>query len=128
MLQRDKSVSNLVLILFSTYSISITLKQIDPRWPSVQLISRRWEIEYDNGNVEIVEGPGVIGLYPKFNEIDQPFEYSSLCGGTLTKQPFKLGGCLQFVPGTLESPLGAPFNVIVPDIKFRRFFIRNGQF
>jgi len=42
-----------------------------------QLVSRHWEIEYD-GEVETVDGPGVIGKYPKMYP-SADFVYQSCC-------------------------------------------------
>jgi ApaG protein len=41
-----------------------------------QLLSRKWHIKDGNGNVKIVEGPGVIGYTPQF-KIGETFNYSS---------------------------------------------------
>ncbi|MGE0456014.1 MAG: Co2+/Mg2+ efflux protein ApaG [Vicinamibacteria bacterium] len=43
-----------------------------------QLVSRRWVILDADGNVETVEGPGVVGQQPVL-EPGQSFEYSSFC-------------------------------------------------
>ena len=44
----------------------------------VQLINRAWSIEDDNGSIETVEGPGVIGQQPVLLP-GQTFEYQSAC-------------------------------------------------
>lgn len=43
-----------------------------------QLISRQWNIKDAKGEVRHVEGPGVIGQTPHFEE-GESFEYSSFC-------------------------------------------------
>ncbi len=45
---------------------------------AVQLISRRWEIRDAEGEEEIVEGPGVIGLQPLIAP-SKSHEYESFC-------------------------------------------------
>jgi ApaG protein len=45
---------------------------------TAQLISRRWVITDANGEVETVEGPGVVGEQPVL-EPGQTFEYTSFC-------------------------------------------------
>ena len=45
---------------------------------TVQLISRRWVITDANGNVERVQGPGVVGEQPVL-EPGESFEYTSFC-------------------------------------------------
>ena len=45
---------------------------------TVQLISRKWIINDANGNVEIVEGPGVIGQQPILAP-GESFQYRSFC-------------------------------------------------
>ena len=43
-----------------------------------QLVSREWIITDGDGNVERVEGPGVIGEFPQLEPGDA-FEYTSFC-------------------------------------------------
>ena len=45
---------------------------------TAQLVSRRWVITDANGDVETVEGPGVVGEQPVL-EPGQTFEYTSFC-------------------------------------------------
>lgn len=45
---------------------------------TAQLISRVWVITDGNGNVERVEGPGVVGEQPRLEPGDS-FEYTSFC-------------------------------------------------
>ena len=45
---------------------------------TAQLISREWVITDWDGNVEKVEGPGVVGEQPVLNP-GQSFEYTSFC-------------------------------------------------
>ncbi|MEM6994300.1 MAG: Co2+/Mg2+ efflux protein ApaG [Myxococcota bacterium] len=45
---------------------------------TVQLLSRRWVITDANGDVEEVEGPGVVGAQPVLRP-GESFEYTSAC-------------------------------------------------
>jgi ApaG protein len=54
------------------YTINIT----NTGTVAAQLLSRKWHIKDANGEVKLVEGPGVIGQTPRF-EPGQSFEYSS---------------------------------------------------
>lgn len=56
------------------YTIHITNEGLIP----AQLLSRKWNIKDDKGNVKHVEGPGVIGATPFFKP-GESFEYQSFC-------------------------------------------------
>lgn len=56
------------------YTINITNEGQIP----AQLISRKWNIKDDKGDIKYVEGPGVIGATPHFKPGDS-FEYQSFC-------------------------------------------------
>ncbi|HEX2061743.1 MAG TPA: Co2+/Mg2+ efflux protein ApaG [Thermoanaerobaculia bacterium] len=45
---------------------------------TAQLVSREWIITDENGNVERVQGPGVVGEFPLL-EPGESFEYTSFC-------------------------------------------------
>ncbi|MDP9194130.1 MAG: Co2+/Mg2+ efflux protein ApaG [Acidobacteriota bacterium] len=45
---------------------------------TAQLVSREWIITDGDGNVERVEGPGVVGEFPKLDP-GEAFEYTSFC-------------------------------------------------
>ena len=44
----------------------------------MKLINRHWEITDAVGNIEIVDGPGVVGQQPILNP-GESFEYNSFC-------------------------------------------------
>ena len=56
------------------YTVSIANEGTD----TVQLLSRRWVITDANGEVEEVEGPGVVGAQPVLRP-GESFEYTSAC-------------------------------------------------
>jgi ApaG protein len=56
------------------YTVTITNTESVP----VQLMSRKWIITDADGDVETVEGPGVVGEQPVLQP-GQSFEYTSFC-------------------------------------------------
>lgn len=79
-----------------------------------QLTSRRWIITDGNGEVQTVEGPGVVGEQPVL-EPGMRFEYTSFCPLTT---PFGTmhGHYVMIRPGgeTFEAEI-APFMLAVPN-------------
>ena len=56
------------------YTVTITNTESVP----VQLMSRKWIIKDADGDIETVEGPGVVGEKPVLQP-GQSFEYTSFC-------------------------------------------------
>ncbi len=56
------------------YTVTITNTEELP----VQLVSRKWIIKDADGDIETVEGPGVVGEKPVLQP-GQSFEYTSFC-------------------------------------------------
>ena len=56
------------------YTVTITNLEAAP----VQLMSRKWIIKDADGDIETVEGPGVVGEKPVLQP-GQSFEYTSYC-------------------------------------------------
>ena len=56
------------------YTVTITNTEAAP----VQLVSRKWFIKDADGDIETVEGPGVVGEKPVLQP-GQSFEYTSFC-------------------------------------------------
>jgi uncharacterized protein affecting Mg2+/Co2+ transport len=89
----------------------------DRGFETCQLQSRHWHItDYDTGEIDRVDGEGVIGMYPILSEggyiedgeeCSGSFQYQSCCG--VMQGSFQ--GQMQFVPGTITSSTGRPFNV-----------------
>lgn len=103
------------------YAITITLINLDPKWSSIQLTTRTWEIYYGDA-VENVHGDGIIGEYPIFRNESDVHYYTSCCGGDIINQPTSMCGKFEFVPGSIDHPLGNEFDVTVPVMNFRVFY------
>mgnify|MGYP001326109035 CR=1 FL=1 len=69
----ERSDPNLPIFLFA-YNIEISNFSSN----SVQLLNRYWKITDGNGNINTVNGKGVIGLQPVI-KTDETFQYSSFC-------------------------------------------------
>jgi ApaG protein len=80
---------------------------------TVQLISRQWIITDQDGDVETVRGPGVVGEQPVLDP-GQSFEYTSFC--PLTTPIGSMHGTYQMVAASGESFDAeiAPFSLAVP--------------
>jgi ApaG protein len=81
---------------------------------AVQLLSRRWIITDDRGEVTRVEGPGVVGETPLLQP-DEAFEYTSFCP-LPTQVGTMEGHFVMLLPGTGErfEALISPFTLAVP--------------
>lgn len=96
-------------------------------FPSVQLTHRTWVIKSGRGStLEHVHGEGVIGLTPVITNCDEfIFNYASQTQvsfkrplpGEEDSRPW-MEGSFRFVPGTLESPTGPPFEAKVGRFHF----------
>jgi ApaG protein len=58
------------------YAYRVVIENIGTEW--AQLESRRWQIIDADGDQEVVEGPGVVGMYPAL-EPGQSHQYESFC-------------------------------------------------
>jgi len=82
---------------------------------TARLISREWIITDGNGNVERVEGPGVVGEQPRLEPGDS-FEYTSFC--PLTTPFGTMHGAYQMKTDegeTFDAEI-APFSLEVPNV------------
>jgi len=126
----------------SGWSYSIRIQLLPPSHPdglteeergfaTCQLHRRHWEVRSPNGQVDHVNGAGVIGKYPiffegGFQDCEQErygnalvmlqrrsgvFVYQSMSGGVMPGSSF--GGELMMVPGDLQHPTGPAFDVTV---------------
>ncbi|WP_112808999.1 Co2+/Mg2+ efflux protein ApaG [Ensifer sp.] len=73
---------------------------------TVRLMTRYWHITDENGQVDEVSGPGVIGEQPLLNPGDT-YEYSSGC-------PLDTPSGVMFGHYSMESEGGDTFNVAIP--------------
>eukprot|EP00995_Heteronema_vittatum_P001899 NODE_126_length_1856_cov_354.967903_g86_i0.p1 GENE.NODE_126_length_1856_cov_354.967903_g86_i0~~NODE_126_length_1856_cov_354.967903_g86_i0.p1 ORF type:complete len:489 (-),score=125.71 NODE_126_length_1856_cov_354.967903_g86_i0:389-1804(-) len=118
----------------SCFAYSIQLLIVDAaalQFPSAQLLTRHWRIKDAAGHVRDVEGHGVIGKFPVLRpggyrddeqgtqgpECEGTFVYQSCSGPMAGVPPGKgyFGGSLQMIPGTIEEPLGDPFDIVVEE-------------
>lgn len=82
---------------------------------TAQLVSREWIITDSNGEVERVEGPGVVGEQPTLGP-GQEFEYTSFC--PLRTNVGSMHGAYTMRTGdgnTFEARI-APFTLAVPHV------------
>tara|TARA_B100000029_G_C16924626_1_gene722666 strand:- start:29 stop:409 length:381 start_codon:yes stop_codon:yes gene_type:complete len=91
-------------IYFFMYKIFISNKTDK----TIQLINRHWDICDANGNLNIIEGEGVIGEQPIINPSDS-FEYNSFC--PLKTEFGKMSGFYIFK----EKETGNLFKGIIPE-------------
>jgi ApaG protein len=73
---------------------------------SVRLMTRYWHITDENGQVDEVSGPGVIGEQPLLNPGDT-YEYSSGC-------PLDTPSGVMFGHYSMEAEGGETFDVAIP--------------
>lgn len=78
---------------------------------TVQLVSRHWIITDEDGRVEEVRGPGVVGEQPVLMPGEQ-FEYTSGC--PLTTPTGEMHGTYQMV-----SPTGERFDAVIAPFQLR---------
>ena len=86
---------------FFLYSITIA----NTSDVTVQLVSRHWIITNEDGHVEEVRGPGVVGEQPVLMP-GEAFEYTSGC--QLTTPTGQMHGTYQMI-----TPTGETFDVVV---------------
>ncbi len=73
---------------------------------TVKLVTRYWHITDQNGIVDEVSGPGVVGEQPVLEPGDT-YEYSSGC-------PLDTPSGMMFGHYQMETPSGETFNVAIP--------------
>ena len=78
---------------------------------TVQLLSRHWIITDEEGHVEEVQGPGVVGEQPVLMPGDA-FEYTSGC--PLTTPTGEMHGTYQLV-----TPTGEQFDAVIAPFQLR---------
>jgi ApaG protein len=73
---------------------------------AIRLINRYWHITDQNGQVDEVTGPGVVGEHPQLNPGDS-YEYSSGC-------PLDTPSGMMFGHYQMENDEGEVFEVAIP--------------
>ena len=73
---------------------------------SVRLLNRYWHITDQNGQVDEVSGPGVVGEQPRLEPGDT-YEYSSGC-------PLETPSGIMFGRYRMEAETGEAFDVAIP--------------
>ena len=93
------------------FAYRVRISNVGPE--TVQLISREWIITDQDGDVETVRGPGVVGEQPVLDP-GQSFEYTSFC--PLPTPIGSMHGAYQMVSASGDSFDAeiAPFSLAVP--------------
>lgn len=82
---------------------------------TTQLMSREWIITDGDGNVERVQGPGVVGEFPNLAP-GESFEYTSFCPLTTSFGSMQGRYVMKTSSGeTFEAEI-APFTLAVPGV------------
>jgi ApaG protein len=82
---------------------------------TAQLISREWVITDSDGNVEHVEGPGVVGETPILAP-GEAFEYTSFCPLRTSMGTMQGGYNMQTRSGEMFQARIDPFTLAVPGV------------
>jgi len=82
---------------------------------TVQLVSREWIITDEDGNVERVQGPGVIGEFPILEPGDS-FEYTSFCPLPTSMGTMHGSYSMRTEDGEEFDAAIAPFTLAVPGV------------
>ena len=82
---------------------------------AAQLVSREWIITDDNGNVERVQGPGVVGEFPLL-EPGHAFEYTSFCPLPTSMGTMHGSYTMRTRAGERFDAEIAPFTLAVPGV------------
>ena len=82
---------------------------------TVQLVSREWIITDEDGNVERVRGPGVVGEFPVLEPGDA-YEYTSFCPLPTSMGTMHGSYTMRARSGEEFGALIAPFTLAVPGV------------
>ncbi|KAJ3301164.1 hypothetical protein HDV03_001219 [Kappamyces sp. JEL0829] len=106
--------------LVYSYQISMHFSPAVSPFGKIELVSRHWRIKYSSDHIENVNGRGVIGLYPRFDDSTTTFSYSSRCMEMVGSRPLWMEGELNF-KGVLKTSAvddWQPFSVPVMRAEF----------
>jgi ApaG protein len=82
---------------------------------TAQLVSREWIITDENGHVERVKGPGVVGEFPKLAP-GETFHYTSFCPLPTSMGTMHGGYTMRTEQGDTFEAVIAPFTLAVPGV------------
>ena len=82
---------------------------------TAQLVSRTWIVTDSDGDVDRVEGPGVVGQYPRLAP-GESFEYSSACPLTTSYGTMHGSFTMRTARGETFEALIQPFHLAVPNV------------
>jgi ApaG protein len=82
---------------------------------TVQLVSREWIITDEDGNVERVQGPGVVGEFPILEPGDS-FEYTSFCPLPTSMGTMHGSYTMRMPAGEEFDAAISPFTLAVPGV------------
>ena len=98
-----------------TYTFAYHVRISNVGEETAQLVSREWIITDGDGNVERVQGPGVVGEFPEL-EPGEEFEYTSFCPLTTSFGSMQGHYVMKTSTGeTFEAEI-APFTLAVPGV------------
>lgn len=96
---------------FFAYHVRVSNQGTQP----ARLISREWIITDSDGNVERVEGPGVVGEQPLLQP-GESFEYTSFCPLRTSVGSMQGQYIMQMTEGETFRAEIAPFTLAVPGV------------
>lgn len=99
----------------STYYFAYHVTISNTGSEAAQLVSREWIITDENGHVERVQGPGVVGAFPLI-EPGESFEYTSFCPLPTAMGTMHGSYTMQRGSGERFDAIIAPFTLAVPGV------------
>lgn len=96
---------------FFAYHVTITNVGAE----AAQLVSRTWHISDSDGNVETVQGPGVVGEQPLLQP-GESFEYTSFCPLRTSMGSMHGSYTMRAASGISFDAEIAPFTLAVPGV------------
>jgi ApaG protein len=98
-----------------TYTFAYHVRISNVGEESAQLVSREWIITDGDGNVERVEGPGVVGEFPQLDP-GEAFEYTSFCPLPTSMGTMQGSYTMRTRDGERFDAAISPFTLAVPGV------------
>lgn len=95
------------------FAYHVRISNVGPE--TAQLVSREWIITDENGNVERVQGPGVVGEFPRLAP-GQAFEYTSFCPLPTAMGTMHGNYTMRTLEGDEFQAAISPFTLAVPGV------------